>query len=45
MVVSVEPNLFIREEHLGVRVIDNVLITETGAELLSNRPRELVVIS
>jgi Xaa-Pro dipeptidase len=45
MVVSVEPNLFIREERLGVRVIDNVLITETGAELLSNRPRELVVIS
>lgn len=44
MVVSVEPNLFIHEERLGVRLIDNVLITETGAELLSPRPRELVVI-
>ena len=28
MVVSVEPNLFIHEERLGVRLIDNVLITE-----------------
>ena len=44
MVVSVEPNLFIHDEHLGVRLIDNVLITDTGAELLSPRPRELVVI-
>ena len=44
MVVSVEPNLFIHEERLGVRLIDNVLITESGAELLSDRPRDLVVI-
>lgn len=44
MVVSIEPNLFIHAEHLGVRIIDNVLITQTGAELLSHRPRELVVI-
>ncbi len=42
MVVSIEPNLFIHAEHLGVRIIDNVLITQTGAELLSRRPRELV---
>ncbi len=45
MVVSVEPNLFIHAERLGVRLIDNVLITQRGAELLSSRPRELVVIS
>jgi Xaa-Pro dipeptidase len=44
MVVSVEPNLFIHEERLGVRIIDNVLVTRTGCELLSSRPRELVVI-
>ncbi len=44
MVVSVEPNLFIHEERLGVRIIDNVLITAAGAELLSPRPGELVVI-
>ena len=42
MVVSVEPHLFIREERLGVRLIDNVLVTENGAELLSRHPRELV---
>lgn len=45
MVVSVEPNLFVHEERLGVRLIDNVLITERGAELLSARSRELVVIA
>lgn len=44
MVVSVEPNLFIHEEHLGVRIIDNVLITDGGATLLSDRPRDLIVI-
>lgn len=44
MVVSVEPNIFIAEEGIGVRIIDNVLITETGKELLSTTPRELIVI-
>lgn len=44
MVVSVEPNIFIAEENIGVRIIDNVLITATGAELLSATPRELIVI-
>ncbi len=44
MVVSVEPAVFIREEKLGVRMIDNVLVAESGFELLSRTPRELVVI-
>lgn len=44
MVVSVEPNVFIAEERIGARVIDNVLVTETGVELLSTTPRDLVVI-
>ena len=46
MVISVEPALFIKAERLGVRLIDNCLITKTGIELLSSRtPRELAVIA
>ena len=42
MVVTIEPPLFIAPEGLGVRIIDNVLVTETGAELLSTASRDLV---
>lgn len=44
MVVSVEPPIFIGEERIGVRIIDNVLVTANGAELLSRFTRDLVVI-
>jgi Xaa-Pro aminopeptidase len=44
MVVSVEPAVFLPEEGLGVRLIDNVLIGDTGVEILSQRPRDLVVV-
>jgi Xaa-Pro aminopeptidase len=44
MVVSVEPAVFLPEEQLGARLIDNVVITETGTELLSGTPRDLIVV-
>lgn len=44
MVVSVEPNVFLAQEGLGARLIDNVIITETGVELLSTTPRDLVIV-
>jgi Xaa-Pro aminopeptidase len=44
MMFSVEPPLFIPGEKLGLRLIDNVLVTETGGQLLSKTSRELVVI-
>ena len=45
MVVTIEPPVFLGEERLGARIIDNVLVTETGAELLSRFSRDLMVIA
>jgi len=44
MVLSVEPPVFIPEERLGARLIDNVLVTKRGAELLTRASRDLIVI-
>lgn len=41
MVVTVEPGIYIPEESIGVRIEDDILITDTGNKLLSERlPRD-----
>lgn len=44
MVVTVEPPVFLAEERLGARIIDNVLVTDEGVELLSSFPRDLITV-
>lgn len=43
MVMTVEPPVFLGEERLGARIIDNVLVTREGCELLSRFSRDLIV--
>ena len=45
MVVTVEPPVFLGDERLGARVIDNVLVTNDGCELLSHISRDLIVVA
>jgi len=44
MILTVEPPVFLGEEYLGARIIDNVLVTDDGAELLSRFSRDLMIV-
>jgi Xaa-Pro aminopeptidase len=35
MVITIEPGVYIPEENIGVRIEDTILVTETGAKVLS----------
>jgi Xaa-Pro aminopeptidase len=42
MVLTVEPGIYIQQEGIGIRIEDDVLITEKGIKILSNKlPRDL----
>lgn len=44
MVLTIEPPVFLGDERLGARIIDNVLVTNDGAELLPTSSRDLIVV-
>jgi len=44
MVIAIEPPIFSYDDKIGVRLIDNVIITDDGVEVLSKTSRELYIV-
>ncbi len=44
MVITVEPGIYLDKEEIGVRIEDDVVVTQTGYRLLSTFPREITEI-
>ena len=44
MVITVEPGIYIDREELGIRIEDDVVVTEKGYRLLSTFPKEIAEI-
>jgi Xaa-Pro aminopeptidase len=42
MIITIEPGIYVREEKIGIRIEDDVLVTGTGYEVLSkNAPKHI----
>jgi len=44
MVITVEPGIYLDSEQLGVRIEDDIVVTETGYRMLSDFPKEIADI-